>query len=184
MEEWKSTYPAECDDPRCALARNGGNNESSLTSYCWTSPNDLGLVALGIGAVVYYGAGGDKYHNYCCMLADALYDMQLQDGSWYDGYAYKLPTRWDRSTHYVTMAMMGTWMAYKITGDERYSDSLEASWKWLLQMQNGSGSVYDIWVDDENLYKASQGDDNRHDFLQQNGETNAKEYYSYPFKTF
>jgi len=184
MDEWESTYPAECDDPRCELARNGGINDSSLTSYCWTSPNDLGLVALGIGAVVYYGAGDTAHYDYCIKLADALYDMQLSDGSWYDGYAYKLPTRWDRSTHYITMAMMGTWMAYKISGDEKYSSSLNESWAWLSEMQNGSGSVYDIWVDDNNMYKASQGTDNRFDFLQVGGDTNEKEYYDYPFKTF
>jgi len=184
MDEWEDTYPSECDDPRCELARNGGDNSSALTSYCWTSPNDLGLVALGIGAVVYYGAGGDEYYDYCCKLADALYDMQLADGSWYDGYAYTIPSRWDRSTHYVTMAMMGTWMAYKITGDDRYSDSLSASWEWLVDMQISSGAVYDIWVDDENLQKAPENDDNRYDFLQVDGDTNVKDYYNYAFKTF
>lgn len=184
MEEWESAYPAECDDPRTRLARNQGANESALTSYCWTSPNDLGLVALGIGSVVYYGAGGKDYYDACCKLADALYDMQLSDGSWYDGYAYKIPTRWDRSVHYVTMSMMGLWMAYKISGSERYSGALGQAWEWMQGMQCGSGAVYDIWVDDENLSKAPSSGDNRFDFLQVGGDTNVKEYFDYPFKTY
>ena len=184
MEKWEDTYPSDCDDPRAEVARNGGENTSSLTSYCWTSPNDLGLVALGVGSLVYYGAGGKEYYGHCCHLADAIYDMQLTDGSWYDGYALKIPTRWDRSVHYVTMAMMGTWMAYKISGSEKYERSLNEAWAWMTSMQFYSGAVFDIWVDDGNLYKAPGNDDNRYDFLQVNGDTNEKEYYTYPFKTY
>ena len=183
MDHWEATYPAACDDPRTAFQRNGGNNETCLTSYCYTSPNDLGLVALGTGAIAYYGAGGEPYYSYTLKLADATYDMQLADGSWHDGYALKIPTRWDRSCHYVTMAMMGLWMGYKISGDERYAQSLTEAWAWYGGMQAGSGAVYDIWVDGENLYKAP-GDDNPHDFLQVDGQTDEKAYFTSASKTY
>ncbi len=182
MGRWEATYPAECGDPRTAFQRNGGNNETCLTSYCYTSPNDLGLVALGTGAIVYYGAGGEPYYSYTLKLADAMYDMQLADGSWHDGYALRLPTRWDRSCHYVTMAMMGVWMGYKISGDGRYAQSLAEAWAWYAGMQAKSGAVYDIWVDDGNLHKAPGGE-NPHDFLQVGGQTDEKEYYTSATKT-
>ena len=184
MDAWERTYPTVCDDPRTLVQRNGGRNETCLTSYCYTSPNDLGLVGLGIGAVVCYGAGKEPYYGYALKLADALYDMQLKDGSWYDGYALRIPTRWDRSTHYVTMAMMGLWMAYKISGDPRYASSLEGAWAWMAGMQASSGAVYDLWVDDGNLSKVPAGVSNACDFLQVAGQTDVKEYYASPAKTY
>ncbi len=184
MDRWEKTYPAECNDTRCLNQHNGGFNTSSLTSYYWTSPNDLGIVGLGIGALTYYGVAKDPYYGYCIKLADALYDMQLMDGSWHDGYALRIPTRWDRSVHYVTMTMMGLWMAYKISAGTRYGNALEDAWGWLLGMQNHTGAVYDIWVDDANIYKAPLGKDNRYDFLQIGKKTDEKEYFSEPYKTY
>ncbi|MHC1604479.1 MAG: hypothetical protein ACXQTP_00705 [Candidatus Methanofastidiosia archaeon] len=184
MEKWEKTYPCECDDPRTLNQRNKGDNRSSLESYCWTSPNDLGLVGAGIGSLVYYGVARDPYYDHCLKMADALYDMQLLDGSWYDGYALKIPTRWDRSCHYVAMAMMGPWMAYKISANDKYLESLVDASLWLSGMQYQNGAVYDIWVDDFNLSKTPTQSTNKFDFVQVEGKTDVKEYFKEPYKTY
>jgi hypothetical protein len=183
MERWESTYPSGCDDPHADSARNAGEGETCLTSYCWTSPNDLGIVSAAIGSLAYYGIGDGRYRLACTWLADALYEMQLADGSWYDGYAKRYPTRWDRSCHYVSMAMMGPWMAYNITGEERYRTSLEEAWEWLVAMQGNDGAVYDIWVDDVNMHKA-QRTAHPHDFTQVDGQTDVKRYHASPRTTY
>lgn len=183
MRRWEETYPAACDDDHVDRARNGGASETCLTSYCWTSPNDLGIVAAALGALPYHGIGDERYREACMWLADALYEMQLDDGSWYDGYAERYPTRWDRSCHYIAMAMMGPWMAYNITGEERYRTSLEEAWAWLVTMQAPDGSVHDIWVDEVNMHKAPRMD-HPHDFTQVDGQTDVKDYHASPAATY
>jgi hypothetical protein len=65
----------------------------------------------------------------------------------------------------------------------RYALALAEAWEWVVDMQVASGAVYDIWVDDANMYKAPGGS-NPHDFLQVGGNTDVKEYYSSASKTY
>ncbi len=186
INAWKKAYPAECPDERNENAKHEGEMRNSLENYCYSCPNDWGLICAGLGSIVYYIGEKGEYYNYALLLGDTLYNMQLENGAWYDGYALKIPTRWNVSCHYVTMAMLGEWICYKITDDQKYKDSLEEALQWMENMQTERG-VYDIYIDDQNLISEKDSFagniQNKCDFRQIQGQTNVKKYYSSPEET-
>ncbi len=186
IDTWKKAYPIECPDPRNANARHEGQMKNSLENYCYSCPNDWGLICAGLGSIVYYIEEKGEYYDYTLLLGDTLYRMQLENGAWCDGYALKIPTRWNVSCHYVTMAMLGEWMCYNITKEVKYKDSLREALQWMEDMQTEKG-VYDIYIDDQNLILEKDSfvgnSQNKCDFRQIRGQTNVKEYYSSPEET-
>ena len=186
IERWKKAYPIDCPDERNRNARHEGNMRNSLENYCYSCPNDWGLICAGLGNIVYYTGKRGKYYDYAVLLGETLYRMQLRNGAWYDGYALKIPTRWDISCHYVTMAMLGEWICYKITGEEKYRDSLRDALRWMETMRAEKG-VYDIYIDEKNLSLEKDSFvgkiQNKCDFRQIQGKTNVKKYYSSPEET-
>ncbi|MEA1993651.1 MAG: hypothetical protein U9N35_04570 [Euryarchaeota archaeon] len=148
IEDWKEINKIKITEIS-KNARHGGKPQSSLECYYWTSPNDLGIMALGIAALVPYDK---KYREYAEELGDALWKMQLKNGGWYDGYT-RIPIRRDQSSWYAVMAMLGLWQCYKNTENERYKESLIEAQKWFETLWNG-GSVYDILAYKEN-YEAA-----------------------------
>ncbi|MCD6467093.1 MAG: hypothetical protein J7L10_04115 [Methanomicrobia archaeon] len=175
IEEWKATNEIKITEIS-KNARHEGDPKSSLECYYWTSPNDLGIMALGLGALAPYDTG---YSDYARELGDALYSMQLKNGGWYDGYT-QIPVRRDQSSWYVVMAMLGMWQCYKNLGDERYLESLLEAENWFLNMWDG-GSVYDILAYEENYNTSlSEGrveisEDLRFDYKRYE-ETNERDY--------
>ena len=176
IEKWKTINEIKITEIS-QDARHSGRPRSSLECYYWTSPNDLGIMALGLGALVPYDS---RYAVYAEELGDALYNMQLANGGWYDGYT-RIPIRRDQSSWYVVMAMLGLWQCYRTTGNERYRESLVEARGWMEQMWD-DGSVYDIFADEENLTAAlSEGrvigipDDLRCDY-ERYEETNERDY--------
>jgi len=186
INAWKKAYPAECPDERNENAKHEGEMRNSLENYCYSCPNDWGLICAGLGSIVYHIREKGEYYNYALLLGDTLYNMQLENGAWYDGYALKIPTRWNISSHYVTMAILGEWICYKITDDQKYRDSLEEALQWMENMQTERG-VYDIYIDDQNLISEKDSfaghPQNKCDFRQIQGQTNVKKYYSSPEET-
>lgn len=175
IEIWKSTNEIKITEIS-KNARHKGHPESSLECYYWTSPNDLGIMALGLASLSSYN---EKYRRYAEELGNALYDMQLENGGWYDGYT-RIPARRDQSSWYVVMAMMGLWECYRNLGDERYLESLLEAEKWFSGMWDG-GSVYDILAYEGNYIKAlnegrvERSDDLRFDYKRYE-ETNKRDY--------
>jgi len=186
INKWKKAYPIECPDERNENARHEGKIRNSLENYCYSCPNDWGLICAGLGSIVYHIGEKGEYYSYALLLGDTLYNMQLENGAWYDGYALKIPTRWNISSHYVTMAMLGEWICYKITDDQKYRDSVKEALQWMENMQTERG-VYDIYIDDQNLILEKDSFagniQNKCDFRQIRGQTNVKKYYSSPEET-
>ncbi|MEA1993189.1 MAG: hypothetical protein U9N35_02170 [Euryarchaeota archaeon] len=186
IEAWKRAYPMECPDERNENARHNGEVRNSLENYCYSCPNDWGLICAGLGGIVHHTGEEGRYYEYAVLLGETLYRMQLENGAWYDGYALKIPTRWDISCHYVTMAVLGEWISYTITGDEKYRDSVEKAVRWMESMQSEKG-VYDIYITERNFPHAKEnfvGDPQQKcDFKQLQGKTNVKRYYPSPGKT-
>ncbi len=176
IEEWKATNEIKIIEIS-KNARHEGNPKSSIECYYWMSPNDLGIMALGLGSLASYDM---HCLDYAKELGDALYTMQLENGGWYDGYAQILIRR-DQSSWYVVMAMLGMWQCYRNLGDEKYLESLLEAEKWFLNMWDG-GSVYDILAYEENYTQAlSEGrvlgisEDLRFDYKRYE-ETNERDY--------
>ena len=186
VDKWKSAYPLECPDERNTDARHRGEMRTSLENYCYSCPNDWGLICAGLGSIVYYTGERREYSSYAVLLGETLYRMQLDNGAWYDGYALKIPTRWNISSHYVAMAILGEWISHLITGDERYKDAVKKAVKWMEDMQTENG-VYDLYITEKNFEdektQFAENPQRRCDFRQVAGQTNVKEYYSSPDET-
>ncbi len=186
VKKWKKVYPVECPDRRNSDARHKGEMKNSLENYCYSCPNDWGMICVGLGSIVHYIGEEGKYREYTLLLGDTLYRMQLENGAWYDGYALKIPTRWNISCHYVTMALLGEWMCYQITEAQKYKNSIMKAVQWMEEMQTSTG-VYDIYITEQNIPLEKEsfvGEiQSRCDFTQVRGQTNVKMYYATPNKT-
>jgi hypothetical protein len=148
IEEWKTINEIKITEIS-QDARHRGVPQSSMECYYWTSPNDLGIMALGLAALAQYDT---QYGIYAEELGDALYRMQLDNGGWYDGYT-QIPIRRDQSSWYVVMAMLGLWGCSTNVDNEAYRESLREAGNWMNSLWDG-GSVYDIHAYEENYETA------------------------------